>query len=543
MQDNALYYGDCLDWMRQWPDESFDLIYLDPPFNSNEDYNVIIRKGNGIPAQMRAFSDTWKWDSAAAKRVKQIKKSLAHPLHNTTKGLRKLLGDSPMLAYLTYMGERFSEFHRLLKSSGSLYLHCDDNASHYLKIVLDTIFEIENFRNEITWRRLLGGKSDAKQYGRSSDKLLFYTKSGDFHFTPPRLTKHDPRVIENWYNKTDARGRYASRPLTAAGGTRGDSGQPWRGINPTGHWTVPRILQRRFEQQTEIKLIGTVRERLDQLANDGFIDFSSSGLPSWRRYLDEANLPRVHDMWFDDDVKPLGRGRERLGFNTQKPIALLERIIRASSRENDIVLDPFCGSGTTIEAAQRLGRRWVGIDLSATAVEITQEKRLNPLGIKAEFYGMPRDLVSARKLAADKPLDFETWAVTRIRGMLPNDKQIGDAGVDGRGLLHTNLDEHPSQLVIVQVKAGKTFQLGQFRDFLHVIRRDNAAFGIYITMDTVKSTRAHAEATALGEIPVGSSHFPRVQLWSIQDYFSDRLPNLPPLSDPYTGEQILPKLA
>ena len=233
---------------------------------------------------------------------------------------------------------------------------------------------------------------------------------------------------------------------------------------------------------------------------------------------------------------------KKLGFSTEKTPELLERIVKASSNPGDLVLDPFCGSGTTLAAAHNLGRRWLGIDISAAAIDLTDERRLQPMAIRAETFGIPRDLASARKLAAEKPFDFEGWAVSRIPGLAPDERKVGDEGIDGLGKLLIDEDHLPSNLVVAQVKGGKTFHLGQFRDFLHVLERENAACGIYITLEQVRSRSARAEAIAKGDIQVGARRYPRVQLWSIQEYFERRFPELPTLADPFTGKPIQPSL-
>ena len=542
---NTLHYGDCLNVMAGLPDSCVDLIYLDPPFNSKSDYNCFFPNpenkpinGGGSPhlAQIIAFHDTWTWDGNAKERVDNMTSAVAHPAHKVMKGLQIILGETGALAYLSYMAERLTEMKRLLKPTGSIYLHCDPTMSHYLKSLMDDIFGVDCFANEIVWQRQRGAKGDATQYGRNSDRLLFYVKSENYIFTPPRLKNHNPKTIKDWYNKTDQYGKYVSRPLTAAGGSGGDSGKPWRGRVPTGHWTVPNLLQNRYEKRFEKKLIGSVRERLDILADAGMIDFTSTGNPSWRRYLHEATLPRIHDIWNDDDVRPISRtSKERLGYPTQKPISLLERIINASSNEGDVILDPFCGCGTTIEAAHKLNRSWIGIDISPFTVDLIEKRRMK--GIPIEVQGVPQDLSGAQKLAQDKPFDFERWAVCRIPGLVPNDKQVGDGGIDGRGLLLSEPDDHDSRLVLAQTKGGK-FNASALRDFLGVIERNRAAMGVYITLNPVTSTQAHSDAISLGNIKYGVTQYPRAQLWSIHDHFKNQQPNMPPLADPYTGKEM-----
>ena len=312
MQHRTLYRGDCLGWMRRWPDECADLIYLDPPFNSNAGYDIQFDARNGRPARARAFNDTWKWDSAAAARLRRIQDDDGHPARNVIVGLLHQLGESSMLAYLTYMAERLAEMRRLLKQTGSIYLHCDQTASHYLKIVMDGIFGAGNFRNEVVWSYRTGGVSK-RYWPRKHDVLLFYVKA-------------------------DA---YKHRPL---------------------------------------------RERV--LYDKPFFNaqFDEEGRP----YADVY----VRDVW--DDIKPIiNVSKERLGYPTQKPVALLERIIEASSNPGDIVLDPFCGCGTTVVAAENLGRRWAGIEISEFAVDLIQERRLKDMEITAAIERMPAGMDAA----------------------------------------------------------------------------------------------------------------------------------------------------
>ncbi len=312
MQHRTLYHGDCLDWMRGWRDECAGLIYLDPPFNSNAGYDIQFDARNGRPARARAFNDTWKWDSAAAARLRRIQDDDGHPARKVIVGLLHQLGESSMLAYVTYMAERLAEMRRLLKQTGSIYLHCDQTASHYLKIVMDGIFGPGNFRNEVVWSYRTGGVSK-RYWPRKHDVLLFYVKSDSYTHRPLR-----ERVL---YDKP--------------------------------------FFNAQFDQ-------------------DG------------RPYADVY----VRDVW--DDIKPIiNVSKERLGYPTQKPIALLERIIEASSNPGDMVLDPFCGCGTTVVAAENLGRHWAGIEISEFAIDLIQERRLKEMGITAAIEGMPVDTGSS----------------------------------------------------------------------------------------------------------------------------------------------------
>ena len=553
MESNALYYGDCLDWMREWPDESVDLIYLDPPFNSNAQYNILFGQGNGTPAQVRGFTDTWRWDAAAADRMTTFENAVSHPLHDAAVAFKRLLGPSGMLAYLTYMGERLSEARRLLKPTGSIYLHCDDTASHYLKVLMDSIFGVRHFRNDIAWRRATS-HNDSSRFGRILDQILFYAKTEHPYWAgAENVASKTEEELRKAYPSMDEHGYYRSDNLTGASASTGESGLSWRGydVSTLGrHWSVPKTgsyaeyIERNFIPG--YRGIEDIHERLDALDEAGLIYHPWTGKwPGLKRYAD-ADLGNPPQNLI---LEPIGftnysarRGGEYLGYPTQKRVGLLENLIPVACPRDGIVLDPFCGCGTTVIAAHNLERCWIGIDISATAIDLIQEHRFKPLGIEAETYGIPRDLASARRLAADRPFDFEAWAVTRIPGMAPNERRRGDRGIDGRGnMLETSIDT-TSRLVLAQVRGSRNFQLGGFRDFLHVVERENAAFGVYITVDGVESGQARAEARAKGTISVGASAFPRIQLWSIRDFFEGRWPNLPTLTDPYTGKPVQPTL-
>ncbi len=513
---NHLYYGDNLQVLRDSiGTETVDLIYLDPPFNSNASYNLLFKSpdGGSSAAQIEAFDDTWHWNDSAEDAYAQVLRSGQGAAAEMLRAMRTVLGENDMMAYLAMMAARLIELHRVLKPTGSLYLHCDPTASHYLKILLDGVFSRNGYRNEIVWQRQIGGKSDAKQYGRNSDRIFFYTKSADFFFDPPRLTQHNEKTIKDWYNKSDPRGPYVSRPLTAAGPSGGDSGKEWRGKSPTGHWTVPRILQERYEKETGRTLEGSVRERLDVLADAKYIDFSSSGLPSWRRYLDEAELPRVHDIWADELVRPISRtSDERLGYPTQKPVALLERILNASSNPDDVVLDPFCGCGTTVHAAEKLGRQWIGIDVTHLAIGLI-EKRLRDAFPSVNFttHGVPQDLAAAQDLAARGQYhEFEKWALSLI-GAQPGNlgKKGADKGLDGRMYFGK------TGLAVVSVKAGANVGVSMIRDLKGVIEREKAGVGVFLTL-TEPTKPMVAEAAAAGQFTeAGFAPVPRLQIVTV----------------------------
>ena len=546
-EHRTLFYGDCLSWMGDWPDACVDLIYLDPPFNSNASYNILFGEGNGRPAQVRGFEDTWRWDEAAIERSRRLEGAAGHPAHRAAVALRSLLGPSGMLAYATYMAERLAEMRRILKPTGAIYLHCDDTAVIYLGAVMDSLFGIQNRVNLLSWRRSTR-HSDARRFGRVQDHILFYQRSEEWEWNEEEaLEPVKPSEIADKYPLQDERGRYRTGDLTGPlhRQERGaPSTLPWRDydVYEMGRvWSAP--LRGGYARYVNEQIIPGyldlegVHERLDALDAAGLIVHPEAGRwPGLKRYAD-ADLGEVPTSLI---YSPTGftnystRSGEYLGFPTQKPVALLEQLIRPASRAGDLVLDPFCGCGTSMVAAENLGRRWVGVDISSTAIDIVQQRRLRPLQIEAEIRGIPIALREARRLARENPLDFEAWAVMRIPGMAANERQRGDRGIDGQGMLSERARDHASRLVLAQVAGGR-FSLSKFREFLAVLEREDAACGVYITLDPVTSPSARDEAGEKGTLQIGASEFPRVQLWSIADYFQGQQPNLPVLNDPYTG--------
>ncbi len=515
LQTNTLYYGDNLQILRDYiPDESIDLIYLDPPFNSNRSYNVLFkeRTKDASAAQTGAFEDTWHWGPAAQEAFDQI---AHHGSDNTAKLLKAMvdaLDRGDVTAYLSMMAIRLVELRRVLKPTGSIYLHCDPAASHYLKVLMDSIFGPKSYRNEIIWERTTGRKS-GNQYGRVHDTLLFYTRSDGSTWNAPSLPQ-SLDTVKGHDLVTDSDGvvwRYSD--LTGAGGGPprrfGDRGEI---PPPTGrHW--------QFAQ-----------DGIDNLWAAGRIAFSRGAQPRLRTKLEDLAGVDVRDVW--TDIRPINAAAaERLGYPTQKPIALLERIIAASSNEGDIVLDPFCGCGTAVHAAHKLGRKWIGIDITHLAIGLIRrrmEDAFTELNGKIPVVGEPVDLTGAAELAARDPYQFQWWALDRV-GALPaggGERKKGmDRGIDG--IIPFVEGATDRRRVIVSVKAGNVSPLF-VRDLKAVLEREGEPIGVLLTLK--KPTREMiTEAVAAGSYhsEFWGRDYPKIQMLTAEDLLNKRGVDMP----------------
>ena len=515
---NKLYFGDNLVILREHvADESVDLVYLDPPFNSNATYNVLFgeKGGEKSSAQITAFEDTWHWGMEAEGAFKELVETAPPKLMELMRALRSFLGQSDMMAYLTMMALRLVELHRVLKPTGSLYLHCDPTASHYLKLVLDGVFDVRNFRNEIIWKRTTA-HSSAQKFGPVHDTILYYSKAAECRWNSPRI-EYEEAYLNKYYKFDDGDGRlYWRDNLCAAGTRKGSSGLPWRGIDVAAkgmHWKF-------------------TTERLEELDKEGRIYWPPKGtMPQYKRHRDELKGKAVADIWDDvDRINPVGN--ERLGYPTQKPEALLERIIQASSNEGDLVLDPFCGCGTTIAAAEKLGRRWIGIDVTHLAITLMQNRLQDTFAYELspfEVEGVPKDLESARSLAQNVDRHhFEWWALSLVAARPAQDKKKGaDTGVDGILYFYDDESGTPKKGV-VQVKSGHV-KSGDIRDFSHVIEREKAAVGLFLTLEEPSGPMTKEAATAGFYEP---EHFqgrgvPKLQILTIEALLAGHRPELP----------------
>jgi site-specific DNA-methyltransferase (adenine-specific) len=519
MPDRALYLGDNLDHLgdrERFPDECIDLIYLDPPFNSQRHYNTFFTEQSGMPSggPRDVFLDSWEWGAGAQATLEFLTSPGA-----STQGVPASLTDivntvcrtfpqKDIAAYVVLMAMRLLEMHRVLKRSGSLYLHCDPTASHYLKMVLDAIFGPDRFLSEIIWKRT-GAHSSAKRPGPVHDVILLYTKTDDYKWNQI-YTPHDPAYIQSHYTQQDVDGRrWMPDNLTASGQRNGSSGQTWHGYDVTAkgnHWKF------------------TI-ENLEALDADGKIYWpKAGGWPRYKRYLDEVRGIPIADVW--TDISPINaKAEERIGYPTQKPLALLERIIKSSSDPGDLVLDPFCGCGTAIHAAQRLGRRWIGLDIAWVAIEVI-ETRMSKYFPKLtfEFDGRPKDVSGARALAKRSKHNFQEWGV-RLLGAAQTGrggrhvKYGGDRGVDGR--LRFSIAPGRIEKAIISVKGGEKCHPKEIRELIGTLRDEGASIGVLFTLQEPSAgMRRLAAAQGTVSFEGWNKRYQKIQLISVADAFA-----------------------
>jgi len=496
MADNVLYYGDNLDILRRYiKDETVDLVYLDPPFNSNATYNVLFaeRNGSGAAAEIKAFDDTWTWGQPAAQAYQEVVEAGGQPAE-AMQAFRLLLGDNDMLAYLAMMAPRLIELRRVLKPTGSIYLHCDPTASHYLKVLMDAIFGPMRFRNEIVWKRT-SGHSDSGRYGNVHDIVFFYTRDEGAVWNQT-YQPYDKEYVDQYYRYQDRDGRrWMSADLSASGLSGGGYEYEWKGVRRV--WRCP---------------VQTM-ERLDK---EGRVFYTRNGIPRLKRYLDEAKGLPAQDMWTDIEALRSWH-KERLGYPTQKPAALLERIILASSPPDGLVLDPFCGCGTTITVAQRTGRHWIGIDITHLAIGLMRHRLRDTFGDQVEFQviGEPVSLPDAQTLAEQDPYQFQWWALGLVGARLVEQKKGSDRGIDGRLNFHDEGKGGKTKHVVLSVKAGHT-SVAHVRDLRGVVEREKAEIGVLLTMqDPTQPMRAEAASAGFHQSPWGKH--PRLQILTIAE--------------------------
>lgn len=520
---NLLYYGNNLDILRQYiPDESVDLIYLDPPFNSQANYNVLFAEASGkrSTAQIRAFEDTWHWDDFAEITFRETVLQGPPKLSDLLDALHRFLGPNDMLAYLVMMAPRLVELRRVLKPSGSIFLHCDPTAGHYLKLLMDAIFGHKNFRNEIIWRRTAAKGLSTVQLPTNHDIIFRYSRSDDAKWNmtavcvPYDLANLDPKTAGKYSLRDPDGRRYQLSDLTNPNPNRPHLTYEFLGVTKVWRWT---------------------RDRMQAAYEAGLVIQPSPGaVPRFKRYLDEQRGKPLGDVW--DDISPLNsQARERLGYPTQKPEALLERIIKASTEEGDVVLDPFCGCGTAVAAAEKLKRRWIGIDITHLAIGLIRRRLVDTYGSSVAPYtviGEPSDVESANALAVQDRYQFQWWALGLVgaRPAEQDERKGRDKGIDGLLYFFDDRSAQPKK-VVLQVKSGHVTSR-DVRDLVGVVEREKAAIGALITLKpytremTVEAVSAgYYEWAPLGGEPM---RCPRIQILSIAEIFEGALLRMPP---------------
>lgn len=552
-----LFFGDNLNVLRdQVQNESVDLIYLDPPFNSKRDYNLLFKSPKTLAkksknetlltveevfsdAQITAFEDTWHWGEQAEFEYRQLLEQSNTDVAQLVKALRDFLRENDMMAYLTCMAIRLIQLHRVLKPNGSLYLHCDPTASHYLKILLDAVFGKEHFRSEIIWRRT-GAHNKSNRWAPIHDTIFFYTKSENYVWNVPRRPYMLGHVQDNFIQRPDNsyRTNYYGNVLTGSGIRKGESGLPWKGFDPTSkgrHWAIPGGI---WDEAGIDPSKLTQHQKLDLLFEKGFIKIErNAAWPIYERTIEPNEGPAASDLWayqpytngtvfgtdggIDEDVswiKP--QDKERLGYPTQKPIALLERIVAASSNEGDIVLDPFCGCGTALDAAQKLKRQWIGIDITHLSIGLIERRlkdRYPALRKKNAFEitGRPKDLATARRLAELDKYQFQFWALSLIAAQpFRGGKKGADGGIDG--LIFPEVGKNKTEKIVVSVKGGDNVGVLAIRDLVATVQREKAVVGVLITLNPpTKPMKSDALAAGYYTSP-HHGDFPKIQILTIE---------------------------
>jgi DNA modification methylase len=487
---NQLYYGDNLEVLRKYiKDESVDLCYIDPPFNSKRNYNQIYNNiGSEDRAQAQAFVDTWTWDDAAEKGLEEIILNFngvfTHQSIDLIVGLQKVLGKGSLLSYLVHMSLRIAEIHRVLKSTGSFYLHCDPNASHYLKLVLDAIFCAKggDFRNEIIWDYTFRLMDLPKFFNRKHDVILFYAKGKHSTFNMPKIEWTREALLASRKQKIHV----------------DENGVEWIWM-PGGKGNSKNKLR-----------------KIDEIIQGG---------------------KAVSDVWQMPIIS--SSSKERLGYPTQKPEALLERIIQASSNEGDTILDAYCGCGTTVAVAERLKRKWIGIDITYQSISLILKRLEEHFSISTlnniRLSGVPEDFESAVALANKRDdktrKEFEKWAVltySNNRGSI-NEKKGGDGGIDGYAYVYDSNDKQEQEVkeVIFSVKSNKILSPSVVRDLNGTMERDGAIMGILITLYKMDNLTKECRKYGLYTNKMFAHKYPKIQVVSIEEILAGERMNIP----------------
>ena len=498
---NQLFFGDNLQVLRESiTDESVDLIYLDPPFKSNRDYNLLFKspKGDKSEAQIEAFKDSWSWGDQAARELEELLHHKNTDVAQMIHALVAFLGRNDMTAYLVMMSTRLLEMHRVLKPTGSLYLHCDPTASHYLKVVLDAVFGFVNYRNEIIWKRSNPKSLGSINFPTCSDTIFRYSKTEHCTFHQP-YAEHDPEYVESAYRYSDEKGQYRLLPLLNPNDNRPNLTYEFLGVTRVWRWT---------------------KARMKQALADGLIVQTKPGaVPQYKKYLEDSKGRTVTNVWTDIEQ---AAGNESLGYPTQKPLALLERVISTSSNEGDVVLDPFCGCGTAVHAAQKNKRNWIGIDITHLAISLIEKRLKDAFGKRCKFevHGTPKDLDAARDLATRDKYQFQWWAVSLVDAQPFQGKKKGaDGGIDGLKFFH-DVDKAGARKIVVSVKGGGNLKADDIRSLMAVRERESAEIALFISLEAPTRGMIADAASAGFYESVSGKKFPRVQLLTIEGLLS-----------------------
>ncbi|MDP8240737.1 MAG: DNA methyltransferase [Candidatus Hatepunaea meridiana] len=522
---NELFYGDNLDILKNSIEDcSIDLIYIDPPFNSKRSYNVLFESIDlsDTKAQKEAFADTWS-NVAYLDEMCEIQ-DLDLDLYRILQTLDRVRVSKGAISYLTTMALRIYYMHKKLKSTGSFYLHCDTTMSHYLKMICDLIFGYKNFRNEISWERSHTRSSISKIYRRSHDVILFYSKSNKYRFNIQYLELSE--ASKKLYSKKDETGYYRTVPLLVSGTRNGETGKEWRGVNPSNygkngmHWV-------------------TLHKNLNKYVKDELIYWGKDGrkLPQLKYYLHQNPGVPSSDFWKDiSNVQQI----ESLGYQTQKPEALLERIIKASSNEGDIIADFFCGCGTAVAVAQKLNRKWIGADISHLAIRLILDRllkpydnnrdKLNEIKNSIDINGFPKDIATAKDLAQKTKkgrFKFQDWIIEVMLGGVSKQVKVGDGGFDGYLTFYKTRKE--KDLIIIEVKSGNV-NVRNIREFINVVETENAGIGVFVCFEenVTKPMLLSAKKVGFYESDLFGQKYDKIQIITVEELLHGKSINYPP---------------
>lgn len=523
---NRLYYGDNLDVLRgSIASESIDLVYLDPPFNSNANYNILFKSpaGKAADSQIEAFEDTWHWNDKAEGAFHDVMTSGNTDVAELLRAMRGFLKENDMMAYLAMMAVRLIELHRVLKPTGSLYLHCDPTASHYLKLLLDGVFGAVNFKTEIIWKRTFAHGNVGKSYGDVTDTIFFYVKSDGYIWNQP-FKQVTGAKLDKKYPNTDADGRRWQSVTLRNPGIRPNLHYPYTATNGLTYQPHPNGWSCNLE-------------RMQKYDREGRLHYPTrpNGALRLKMFEDESLGERMQSLW--DDIPPISsQAQERLGYPTQKPLALLERIIAASSNGGDVVLDPFCGCGTAVDAAQKLGRQWIGIDVTHLSIGLIERRMKDRYGedLPYEVIGTPNDTDSALRLANEEPHQFQYWITQAIGGQPFQGGRKGmDRGIDGYIYFTKTgdtLGKSSTEAAIISVKAGQRVGVAMVRDLKGVMEREKADIGIFVcVIQPTREMEREAAAAGVYTDPGTQISYPRLQIYTLAEYFAGLRPKVPML--------------